>query len=107
MTADPAALRRALADDLATSGSLTAPAWRSAVETVPREVFLGPAVFRPHGAAWEPVRRDRTSQDDWLRLAYSDLTRVTQVEGVDATGANGPVSGSPASSPTSRGRSGW
>ncbi|GAA3735359.1 hypothetical protein GCM10023082_35630 [Streptomyces tremellae] len=34
----------------------TDPAWRAAVEGVPREVFLGDTVFRQVGAAREPAR---------------------------------------------------
>jgi protein-L-isoaspartate O-methyltransferase len=37
---DTAAERRALADRLEADGDLTSPAWRSAVEAVPRELFL-------------------------------------------------------------------
>ncbi|MGW7004259.1 ATP-grasp peptide maturase system methyltransferase [Streptomyces sp. NPDC054933] len=100
MTTDPAAMRAALADHIAESGSLTDPGWRAAVENAPREMFLGPAVFRPNGTAWEPVRRDQTDEDGWLRLAYRDQTWVTQVAGIDAADANAPVSGSPTSSST-------
>jgi methyltransferase of ATP-grasp peptide maturase system len=100
MTTDPAALRAALADHIAESGSLTDPGWRAAVENIPREIFLGPAVFRPNGTAWEPVRRNQADEDEWLRLAYRDQTWVTQVEGIDAADADAPVSGSPTSSST-------
>ncbi|KUJ70144.1 methyltransferase [Streptomyces albus subsp. albus] len=100
MTTAPAALRQALADRIAERGSLTDPAWRAAIESVPREVFLGPAVFRPNGTAWEPLLRDQAGEDEWLRLAYQDRTWVTQVEGIDTADADGPVSGSPTSSST-------
>ncbi|MGW7004973.1 ATP-grasp peptide maturase system methyltransferase [Streptomyces sp. NPDC054933] len=100
MTADPAALRRALADHIAESGSLTDPEWRAGVENIPREIFLGPAVFRPNGTTWEPVLRDQADEDEWLRLAYRDQTWVTQVEGIDAADTDAPVSGSPTSSST-------
>ncbi|QKW08220.1 methyltransferase [Streptomyces sp. NA04227] len=100
MTTDPAALRRALAEHITASGSLTEPGWRAAVESVPREVFLGSAVFRPDGTAWEPVRRGDTDEDAWLRMVYGDQTWVTQVEGVHADATGAPVSGSPTSSST-------
>jgi len=100
MTADPQALRRALADQIAAQGSLTDPAWRSAVEAVPREAFLGPALYRPNGSTWEPVRRAEVGEEEWLRLANTNSTWVTQVEGLHATDATAPLSGAPTSSST-------
>ncbi|MBV9022767.1 MAG: methyltransferase domain-containing protein, partial [Streptomycetaceae bacterium] len=100
MTADPAALRRALADQLHTAGALTDPAWRTAVESVPRELFLDTALFRQTGAQWAPVRRIETGPEEWLRLVYTDATWVTQVDGIEANQAPGPVSGNPTSSST-------
>jgi len=96
-----AALRQDLAAALAARGQLTDPAWRAAVEEVPRELFLGAAFYRPHGTQWEPVRREDLGEDEWLRLAYSDTTWVTQVDGVDATDSPGPRRpGRPTSSST-------
>lgn len=92
--------RTALADELARGGRLTDPAWRAAVEAVPREVFLGDAVFRQDGAGWTPVRRSQLGEDEWLRLTYADTTLVTQVDGVSAIDAAGPVHGRPTSSST-------
>lgn len=100
MTLDPARYRRELADAIAATGALTDPALREAVERVPRELFLGNAVYRPNGTAWVPVRREETGEDEWLRLAYADRTWVTQVNGTDARNATGPVSGNPTSSST-------
>ncbi|WP_369358368.1 ATP-grasp peptide maturase system methyltransferase [Streptomyces sp. cg2] len=97
---DPASLRRALADALAANGSLTDPAWRAAVESVPRHRFLGTAVFRQSGTLWEPIHRNRTGEDAWLQLAYSDETLVTQVDGLEAADASGPLPGRPTSSST-------
>ncbi|WP_416978727.1 ATP-grasp peptide maturase system methyltransferase [Streptomyces sp. T028] len=96
MTADPAELRHSLAAPL----DLTEPAWRAAVEAVPRELFLGDCLFRPSGSRWEPVQRDRTGEDAWLRLVYQDTTWVTQVDGVSAADAPGPLAGRPTSSST-------
>lgn len=93
-------LRKGLADTLAGDGRLTDPAWRSAVEAVPREVFLGDAVFRSDGARWEPVHRGRLGEEEWLRLVYADTTWVTQVEGISADRAAGPLAGRPTSSST-------
>ncbi|MGW5211158.1 ATP-grasp peptide maturase system methyltransferase [Streptomyces sp. NPDC004051] len=93
-------IRQSLAGELAAQGLLTDPAWRAAVEAVPRELFLGGAVFRSDGARWEPVRRERLGDDEWLRTVYSDTTWVTQVDGISAQEAAGPVSGRPTSSST-------
>lgn len=97
---DSAELRRILADRIAKSGSLTDLAWRAAVEHVPREVFLGTDVFRMSGTQWEPVHRAEVGEEEWRRLAHSDITWVTQVEGVDAADAFGPLVGRPTSSAT-------
>ncbi|MEU3779021.1 ATP-grasp peptide maturase system methyltransferase [Streptomyces sp900129855] len=96
MAADPAELRHVLA----TSPGVTEPLWRAAVEAVPRELFLGDCLFRPSGSRWEPVHRDRVGEDAWLRLVYQDTTWVTQVDGVGAADAPGPLSGRPTSSST-------
>ncbi|MEU9891165.1 ATP-grasp peptide maturase system methyltransferase [Sphaerisporangium sp. NPDC051017] len=95
--------RAALAHKLIEDGALTDPRWRAAIEEVPREVFLGEAVYRAtegdeRGTAWEPVRRDQMDWADWLRLVYTDETWVTQVDGVLAEAAPGPLYGSPTSS---------
>ncbi|MFR9722447.1 ATP-grasp peptide maturase system methyltransferase [Streptomyces sp. MS19] len=100
MHLDPVTLRHALAEEIATARQSLDPAWRDAVAAVPRELFLGPAAFRAAGADWLPVRRDEIGADEWLRMTYADRTWVTQVEGKDATDADGPVSGSPTSSAT-------
>ncbi|MGW4378356.1 ATP-grasp peptide maturase system methyltransferase [Kitasatospora sp. NPDC004531] len=101
---DTAQLRRQLADRI-TGHGLTDPVWRKAVESVPREVFLGDAVFRPGRDArgvtvYEPLRRHEVSEDEWLTMAYRNETWVTQVGGVGAADATGPVYGLPTSSST-------
>lgn len=113
-------LRRTLADHLIRDGCLTDPAWRTAVEAVPREVFLGLAIAGPtgHGDRWEVVRRDDVTADEWLELVYRDETWATEldeamVEGASvvgsspgsesvlgAEGARSVVSGGPTSSST-------
>ncbi|MFD6337236.1 ATP-grasp peptide maturase system methyltransferase [Streptomyces sp. NPDC060131] len=100
MTTDSAELRRILADRISESGALTDPAWRAAVEAVRRDVFLGGDVYRINGAMWEPVHRTEVGEEEWLRLACSDTTWVTQVDGVNAADAPGALVGNPTSSST-------
>ncbi|MBT2228978.1 ATP-grasp peptide maturase system methyltransferase [Nonomuraea sp. NEAU-A123] len=89
-------LRRALADRLKDS------AWRDAVASVPRELFLGEAVFRGTGRGdqWKVIRREDVSASEWLRLVYQDETWVTQVNGLMADEAAGRIWGTPTSSST-------
>ncbi len=97
MNETAAKLRLALADSVGSAG------WRKALEVVPRELFLGDAVYRADessGDRWIPVRRAETSVDEWLALAYADETWVTQVGGVLAEDAAGVVIGHPSSSST-------
>ncbi|MFI9340296.1 ATP-grasp peptide maturase system methyltransferase [Streptomyces sp. NPDC052773] len=96
MTADTARLRRALAESVPVDD----PAWRDALEAVPRELFLGQAVFRPSGTRWEPVIRESVGDEEWLRLVHQDTTWVTQIDGIAAADATGPLSGRPTSSST-------
>ncbi|MFC7386297.1 ATP-grasp peptide maturase system methyltransferase [Sphaerisporangium rhizosphaerae] len=93
---DASHFRRALAEHFPQS------AWREAVESVPRELFLGAAIYRAteYGDRWEVIRRDEVPADEWLRLAYSDETWVTQVGGVMADDATGRTSGPPTCSST-------
>ncbi|MFI0727637.1 ATP-grasp peptide maturase system methyltransferase [Streptomyces sp. NPDC021225] len=100
MPADATRLRHALADQISESGRMTDPAWRAAIEAVPRELFLGTELYRPKGAAWEPVNLAELGEEEWLRLAYSDTTWVTQVDGIDPADTPGPVVGRPTSSAT-------
>ncbi|MGV9323769.1 hypothetical protein [Streptosporangium sandarakinum] len=75
-------LRRTLADRLVRDGCLTDPAWRAAVEAVPREAFLGLAIagHTGHGDRWEVIQRDDVMADEWLELVYRDETWVTQLD---------------------------
>ncbi|WP_051865441.1 hypothetical protein [Streptosporangium roseum] len=94
-------LRRTLADRLARTGSLHDPAWRDAVEAVPRERFLGSAVARgTEDGAWQVTHRAEVTEDEWLHLVYRDETWVTQIDGSMVEGAHGTVSGAPTSSST-------
>lgn len=68
------------------------PGWRIALETVPREAFLGKAVYTYEPErGWVPVRRSEMTPEDWLRLVYTDETWVTQIAGVLAEDATDPV----------------
>ncbi|RLU78111.1 methyltransferase [Streptomyces griseocarneus] len=92
--------RKELADVIAATGALSDPALGTSFERVPREIFLGDAVYRLNGTSWEPLRREVVREEEWLRLACTDQTWVTQVEGVDAIDAPGPLAGNPTSSST-------
>ncbi|MFF4992013.1 ATP-grasp peptide maturase system methyltransferase [Streptosporangium saharense] len=90
-------LRHALAD------SVGSPGWHDALRNVPRELFIGDAVYRTDGGRgdlWVPVRRAEVGEDDWLTLVYADETWVTQVDGVLAGEAREAVTGDPSSSST-------
>ncbi|WP_307827812.1 ATP-grasp peptide maturase system methyltransferase [Planomonospora sp. ID82291] len=97
MSDTAAKLRRALA------GTIGSPGWRAALEAIPRELFLGDAVYLPDPARadrWTPVRREQVGADDWPAMAYTDQTWVTQVDGLLAEDATETVTGSPSSSST-------
>ncbi|MFH8614729.1 ATP-grasp peptide maturase system methyltransferase [Streptomyces sp. NPDC017979] len=99
------ALRRQLVQHLVDEDVLHDHEVRRAGESVPREVFLGPAIYRPSPppgvTVWTPTRRVDTPSDEWLRLTYENTTWVTQLDGVLAEDATGPVTGgTPTSSST-------
>ncbi|MFD4344178.1 methyltransferase domain-containing protein [Streptomyces coelicoflavus] len=95
-----ATLCRELARQIAEHGLVTDPAWLVAVEAVPRELFLPDAMFHPDGTRWEPVRREQLGDKAWLRAVYADTSWATQLDGIDAQEAPGPVSERPTSSST-------
>ncbi|MFJ5225407.1 ATP-grasp peptide maturase system methyltransferase [Streptomyces sp. NPDC088400] len=99
---DTAPERRALADRLEKAGALTTPQWRAAVEAVPRELFLNPGVFLPtDGGRWQPVTAVGADPAEWARIAYSDRSLTTQLDGhLTADQADGLVTGVPTSSST-------
>ncbi len=79
-------LRRKLADAIGSAD------WRSALEEVPRELFLGKAVYRHEPErGWVPTHRSKMSADDWLTLVYTDETWATQINGVLAEDAVEPI----------------
>ncbi|MEU4206016.1 ATP-grasp peptide maturase system methyltransferase [Streptomyces sp. NPDC026294] len=95
-----ATLRRDLADQIAAASPPPDPAWISALSAVPREHFVDHSIYRPAPSGWEPTHRAHLSDEEWLRLVYTDQTWVTQVDGVDAADAPYPVVGAPTSSGT-------
>lgn len=103
MTQDGTAdARRALAGRLAAAGDLTDPVLRAAVEAVPRELFLQPGVFLPtEDGRWRPVTANGTGPQEWVAVAYSDQSLVTQLDShLTADQVAEPVRGVPTSSST-------
>ncbi|WP_328392325.1 ATP-grasp peptide maturase system methyltransferase [Streptomyces sp. NBC_00390] len=89
MPADPdtdaARLRETMAKALAEDGVLGDPAWRAAVEAVPRHRFV-PGFYLPADerdgqglTVWEPVTAE-LDYGRWLAAAYSDITLITQFD---------------------------
>ncbi|WP_329135785.1 ATP-grasp peptide maturase system methyltransferase [Streptomyces sp. NBC_01476] len=98
---DSAPERRRLAARLAQNGVLTSPWLCSAVEAVPRELFLHPGVFLDEGSTWRPVTAADTDPAEWLKTAYRYDTLTTQLDGhLTADQASDPVQGVPTSSST-------
>ncbi|MGW1772505.1 ATP-grasp peptide maturase system methyltransferase [Streptomyces sp. NPDC002104] len=98
---DTASERRALAGRLVQAGVLTTPAWRAAVESVPRELFLNPGVFLQEEGRWRPVTAVGSDPDEWVKIAYTLDTLTTQLDGhLTADQVSAPVAGLPTSSST-------
>ncbi|MFI1564974.1 ATP-grasp peptide maturase system methyltransferase [Streptomyces sp. NPDC020490] len=83
---DAVRLRGAMAEDLAARGLLDDPAWRAAVQAVPRHRFV-PGFYLPGGepdgrglTVWQPVTA-ALDHGRWLAAAYSDTTLITQFDG--------------------------
>jgi methyltransferase of ATP-grasp peptide maturase system len=79
-------LRRALGVRLVGEGLLEDPAWRHAVETVPRHHFV-PGFYLQEAdrsadglAMWKPVTA-QTDRQRWLEAVYTDQTLITQFDG--------------------------
>lgn len=104
---DSVRLREAMAKGLAADGVLADPAWRQAVEAVPRHRFV-PGFYLPADerdeqglTVWEPVTAE-LDYGRWLAAAYSDTTLITQFDG-DELDWKAPVvhhGGAPTSSST-------
>ncbi|MEU3222594.1 ATP-grasp peptide maturase system methyltransferase [Streptomyces sp. NPDC006976] len=79
-----AKLRQQLAEQLAADGSVRSPLWRDAVEAVPRHEFLPRYFVETLGSGpttWSPISPELVGVDEWLTIAYSDQTLVTQFDG--------------------------
>ncbi|GAA3264592.1 ATP-grasp peptide maturase system methyltransferase [Streptomyces labedae] len=83
---DAALLRETMTKALAKDGVLADPAWRAAVETVPRHQFV-PGFYLPADerdanglTVWEPVTAE-LDYGRWLAATYSDTTLITQFDG--------------------------
>ncbi|ROQ66900.1 methyltransferase of ATP-grasp peptide maturase system [Streptomyces sp. 840.1] len=106
MTPDnSAALRRRLVEELVHEDLLHDSDVLRAAGAVPRETFLGRAVYLPSDppgvTVWTPTRRADVPAEEWMRLTYRNATWVTQIDGVLAEDAAGPVTGgTPTSSST-------
>ncbi|MFI6741154.1 ATP-grasp peptide maturase system methyltransferase [Nonomuraea sp. NPDC050451] len=74
------------------AAAVDSPTWRAALEAVPRELFVGDAVYRYRaGQGRVAVHRSEMDPEDWLALVYTDETWVTQVNGVMAEDATRPM----------------
>ncbi|MFF3489387.1 ATP-grasp peptide maturase system methyltransferase [Streptomyces sp. NPDC002701] len=85
---DSVRLREAMAKQLAADGVLVDPAWRQAVEAVPRHRFV-PRFYLPADerdgqglTVWEPVTAE-LDYGRWLAAAYGDSTLITQFDGAE------------------------
>ncbi|WP_432942821.1 ATP-grasp peptide maturase system methyltransferase [Kribbella sp. CA-253562] len=77
-------LRGQLAERLARTGDLRTAEWRTALERVPREVFLKQyfrQVAASGGSIWEPVLDDGAAPEGRLTEIYADDSLVTQLDG--------------------------
>ncbi|MFD4994828.1 ATP-grasp peptide maturase system methyltransferase [Streptomyces buecherae] len=86
LESDAVRLREAMAKALADDGVLPDPAWRAAVEVVPRHRFV-PGFYLPADerdeqglTVWEPTTAE-LDHGRWLAAAYSDTTLITQFDG--------------------------
>ncbi|WP_034086969.1 methyltransferase domain-containing protein [Streptacidiphilus albus] len=84
-TTAASALRGALAAHLTESGTLTDPAWRRAVETVPRHVFVPEFLRQQPSGVWEAVAEGRPG---YLEEVYADVSLTTQVTDGRATSSS-------------------
>ncbi|MEU3657872.1 ATP-grasp peptide maturase system methyltransferase [Streptomyces sp. NPDC032161] len=85
---DAARLREAMTKALAENGVLADPAWKEAVQAVPRHRFV-PGFYLPADGrdgqgltVWEPVTAE-LDYGRWLAATYSDTTLITQFDGAE------------------------
>lgn len=97
-------LRDELAAALSASGDLRSPAWRAAVQAVPRELFIPSFFERIDSAAqtlWRPITPELVDRTRRMAFTYTDETWVTQLDhSITPNDADGPVPGVPTSSST-------
>jgi methyltransferase of ATP-grasp peptide maturase system len=83
---DAARLREAMTKALAGNGVLADPAWKEAVQAVPRHRFVSGFYLPADGrdeqglTVWGPVTAE-LDYGRWLAAAYSDTTLITQFDG--------------------------
>jgi len=65
---------RWLTEKLSADGVLTDPAWRDAIEAVPRHVFVPRFYIQQSGGTWAETCADT---DEWLDTVYGDVPLVT------------------------------
>ncbi|MFI5981464.1 ATP-grasp peptide maturase system methyltransferase [Streptomyces sp. NPDC051555] len=85
---DATQLRQTMAKGLTEGGALADPAWRQAVERVPRHRFV-PGFYLPADerdeqglTVWEPVTAE-LDYGRWLAAVYSDTTLITQFDSAE------------------------
>ncbi|MGH3855072.1 MAG: ATP-grasp peptide maturase system methyltransferase [Pseudonocardiaceae bacterium] len=66
-----------MADELLAAGKLTSPAWRAAVQAVPRHVFV-PSFYVQRDGSMMVI--DATSGPEWLEAVYSNTALVTKID---------------------------
>jgi methyltransferase of ATP-grasp peptide maturase system len=102
---EAARLRERLAFDLAEAGHLRSKQWRAAIEDVPRHEFV-PEFFakidvEAGPTLWDPIDAQRSGPERWLKMAYADVSHVTQLDGhLAPSDVAAAVDGNPTSSST-------
>ena len=79
MVADWPARAVALADELAAADKLTSPAWRAAVEAVPRHVFVPSFYVRRDGRMVAVTAADTATSAEWWETVYANTALVTKI----------------------------
>ena len=69
----------ALADELVAASKLSSPAWRAAVEAVPRHVFVPSFYVRRDGRMIAITASDTASGGEWLEQVYTNTALVTKI----------------------------
>lgn len=73
-------LNHALIEHVATSGTLTTPAWRAAFQAVPRHLFA-PRFTLPDNLGRQTLNAaDSAQREEWLRAAYHNDALLTEFD---------------------------